>query len=160
VNWGGKTEGLIPAQEFARIGWPIPAAAWTNRSRCSELAIARMGTCCLSYQRVRRRRAWGRIEEAYRNKTDITGKVVDHNQGRTCGGHWRTRVFAGIASDTHPVRDLVEWKDRELAVRVLKMNRKRGNVVVSRRAILDGGRCKHSGRPCWTRWPRDRPCAA
>jgi len=47
------------------------------------------------------------------------------------------RGFAGIAGRHASSARLVEWKDPKIAVRVLKMNRKRGNVVVSRRAILD-----------------------
>ena len=91
----------------------------------------------LSYQRVRRRRAWAKIEEAYRNKTDITGKVVDHIKGGLVVDIGVRAFLPASQADLHPVRDLDEWKDREITVRVLKMNRKRGNVVVSRRAILD-----------------------
>src|SRR6266576_408056 len=136
VDLGGKTEGLIPAQEFAELDGPFPLQPG-QPVEVQRTGDRKDGYVLLSYQRVRSRRAWGKIEEAYRNKTDITGKVVDHIKGGLVVDIGVRAFLPASQADTHPVRDLVEWKDRELAVRVLKMNRKRGNVVVSRRAILD-----------------------
>jgi len=136
VNLGGKTEGLIPAQEFAELDGPFPLQAG-QPVEVQRTGDRKDGYVLLSYQRVRRRRAWGKIEEAYRNKTEITGKVVDHIKGGLVVDIGVRAFLPASQADTHPVRDLVDWKDREIAVRVLKMNRKRGNVVVSRRAILD-----------------------
>ncbi len=137
VNLGGKTEGLIPAQEFAEGGdgpFPLLAGQQVEIQRTGE---RKEGYVLLSYQRVRRRRVWTKIEEAYRNKTDIVGKVVDHIKGGLVVDIGVRAFLPASQADAHPVRDLNDWKDRELTVRVLKMNRKRGNVVVSRRAILD-----------------------
>jgi small subunit ribosomal protein S1 len=136
VDLGGKTEGLIPAQEFAELDGPFPLQPG-QPVEVQRTGDRKDGYVLLSYQRVRRRRVWGKIEEAYRHKTDITGKVVDHIKGGLVVDIGVRAFLPASQADTHPVRDLVEWKDRELTVRVLKMNRKRGNVVVSRRAILD-----------------------
>jgi small subunit ribosomal protein S1 len=136
VDLGGKTEGLIPAQEFAELDGPFPLQSG-QPVEVQRTGDRKEGYVLLSYQRVRRRRVWGKIEEAYRNKTDITGKVVDHIKGGLVVDIGVRAFLPASQADTHPVRDLAEWKDRELAVRILKMNRKRGNVVVSRRAILD-----------------------
>jgi small subunit ribosomal protein S1 len=136
VDLGGKTEGLIPAQEFAELDGPFPLQAG-QPVEVQRTGDRKDGYVLLSYQRVRRRRVWAKIEEAYRHKTDIAGKVVDHIKGGLVVDIGVRAFLPASQADTHPVRDLVEWKDRELTVRVLKMNRKRGNVVVSRRAILD-----------------------
>ncbi len=136
VDLGGKTEGLIPAQEFAELDGPFPLQAG-QPVEVQRTGDRKDGYVLLSYQRVRRRRVWTKIEEAYRHKSDITGKVVDHIKGGLVVDIGVRAFLPASQADTHPVRDLVEWKDRELTVRVLKMNRKRGNVVVSRRAILD-----------------------
>jgi small subunit ribosomal protein S1 len=136
VNLGSKTEGLIPAQEFAELDGPFPLVVG-QPVEVQRTGDRKEGMVLLSYQRVKRRRAWGKIEEAYRNKTDITGKVVDHIKGGLVVDIGVRAFLPASQADLHPVRDLNEWKDRELNVRVLKMNRKRGNVVVSRRAILD-----------------------
>ena len=136
VNLGGKTEGLIPAQEFAELDGPFPLVDG-QPVEVQRTGDRKDGYVLLSYQRVRRRRIWTKIEEAYRNKTDIIGKVVDHIKGGLVVDIGVRAFLPASQADTHAVRDIDQWKDRELAVRVLKMNRKRGNVVVSRRAILD-----------------------
>ena len=136
VDLGGKTEGLIPAQEFAELDGPFPLQAG-QPVEVQRTGDRKDGMVLLSYQRVKRRRAWSKIEEAYRNKTDITGKVVDHIKGGLVVDIGVRAFLPASQADAQPVRDLEEWKDREITVRVLKMNRKRGNVVVSRRAILD-----------------------
>ena len=136
VDLGGKTEGLIPAQEFAESDGPFPLKAG-EAVEVQRTGERKEGYVLLSYQRVRRRRIWTKIEEAYRNKTDITGKVVDTIKGGLVVDIGVRAFLPASQADVHPVRDLDQWKDRELTVRVLKMNRKRGNVVVSRRAILD-----------------------
>ena len=136
VNLGGKTEGLIPAQEFAELDGPFPLQVG-QPVEVQHTGDRKEGMVLLSYQRVKRRRAWGKIEEAYRTKADITGKIVDHIKGGLVVDIGVRAFLPASQADLHPVRDLDEWKGRELAVRVLKMNRKRGNVVVSRRAILD-----------------------
>jgi small subunit ribosomal protein S1 len=136
VNLGAKTEGLIPAQEFAELDGPFPLIVG-QPVEVQRTGDRKEGMVLLSYQRVKRRRVWGKIEEAYRNKSDITGKIVDHIKGGLVVDIGVRAFLPASQADLHPVRDLDEWKGRELAVRVLKMNRKRGNVVVSRRAILD-----------------------
>ena len=136
VNLGAKNEGLIPAQEFAELDGPFPLVVG-QPVEIQRTGDRKDGMVLLSYQRVRRRQAWAKIEEAYRKKTDITGKVVDHIKGGLVVDIGVRAFLPASQADVHPVRDLDEWKDREITVRVLKMNRKRGNVVVSRRAILD-----------------------
>ena len=67
----------------------------------------------------------------------MTGKVVDHIKGGLVVDIGVRAFLPASQADLRPVHELEEWKDRELEVRVLKLNRKRGNVVVSRRAILE-----------------------
>jgi small subunit ribosomal protein S1 len=136
VNLGGKTEGLIPAQEFAELEGPFPLVVG-QPVEIQRTGDRKDGMVLLSYQRVRRRQAWAKIEEAYRKKSDIVGKVVDHIKGGLVVEIGVRAFLPASQADVHPVRDLDEWKGREITVRVLKMNRKRGNVVVSRRALMD-----------------------
>jgi small subunit ribosomal protein S1 len=136
VNLGAKTEGLIPAQEFAELDGPFPLQVG-QPVEVQRTGDRKEGMVLLSYQRVKRRRAWGKIEEAYRAKSDIVGKVVDNIKGGLVVDIGVRAFLPASQADVHPVRDLDEWKGRELTVRVLKMNRKRGNVVVSRRALMD-----------------------
>lgn len=136
VNLGGKTEGLIPAQEFAELEGPFPLQPG-QPVEVQRTGERKEGYVLLSYQRVRRRRIWSKIEEAYRNKTELPGKVVDHIKGGLVVDIGVRAFLPASQADLHPVRDLEEWSGREFPVHVLKMNRKRGNVVVSRRTILE-----------------------
>src|SRR5450759_3621670 len=70
VNLGGKTEGLLPAQEFAELDGPFPLVVG-QPVEIQRTGDRKEGMVLLSYQRVRRRRAWGKIEEAYRTKADL-----------------------------------------------------------------------------------------
>src|SRR6202044_4167964 len=73
----------------------------------------------------------------YHDKTNITGRIVDRVKGGLVVDVGIRAFLPSSQADLRPVHDLEEWKNRELEVRVLKLNRKRGNVVVSRRAILE-----------------------
>ncbi len=136
VDIGAKTEGLIPAQEFLESDQPIPF----NPGQTIEVQLTgehKEGYVVLSYQRAHRRRVWANIEKAYHEKTNMTGRVVDRVKGGLVVDIGVRAFLPASQADIRPVHDIEGWKDRELEVRVLKMNRKRGNVVVSRRAILD-----------------------
>src|SRR5246500_1513352 len=79
VDIGGKTEGLIPAAEFAETEIPRPDPnATIEVQRTGE---HKDGYTIVSYQKVLRRRTWERLDEAYKNKTTLTGKVVDRIKG-------------------------------------------------------------------------------
>ena len=136
VDLGAKTEGLIPAQEFADSPDAVPFLPGQT-VEVQRLSERKEGYVLLSYQRARRRRVWELIEKSYREHTALTARVV----GRIKGGlvvDIGVRAFLPASQvDLRPTQDLDALKDQELAVRVMKLNRKRGNVVVSRRVILD-----------------------
>ena len=136
VDIGGKSEGLIPSLEFAEAEQPVKLLP----GQTIEVQLTgerKEGYVLLSYQRALRRRVWANLEKAYHDKTNITGRIVDRVKGGLVVDVGVRAFLPASQADLRPVHDLEEWKDRELEVRVLKMNRKRGNVVVSRRAILD-----------------------
>jgi small subunit ribosomal protein S1 len=87
--------------------------------------------------RALKRHAWQNIEKAYRDKTELTGKVVDRIKGGLVVNVGVRAFLPASQLDLRPVANLDALKDQEIAVRVVKLNRKRGNVVVSRRAILE-----------------------
>ena len=136
VDIGGKSEGLIPSLEFPEAEQPVKLLP----GQTIEVQLTgerKEGYVLLSYQRALRRRVWANLEKAYHDKTNITGRIVDRVKGGLVVDVGVRAFLPASQADLRPVHDLEEWKDRELEVRVLKMNRKRGNVVVSRRAILD-----------------------
>ena len=136
VDVGGKFEGLVPAQEFLEAGTTIEFGQGQT-IEVERLHENRDGYVLLSHNRAHRRRVWERIEQAYRDHTNLKGKVTERIKGGLVVDIGVRAFLPASQIELRPVHDLDAWKDRELDLRVLKLNRKRGNVVVSRRAILE-----------------------
>src|SRR6202451_2299978 len=136
VDVGGKFEGLVPAQEFLESGSPIEFGKGQT-IEVERLHAQKDGYVLLSHTRAHRRRVWERIEKAYKEHTTITGKVTERIKGGLGVGIGVRSFLPASQIELRPVHDLDALKDKEIQVRVLKFNRKRGNVVVSRRAILE-----------------------
>jgi small subunit ribosomal protein S1 len=135
VDLGGKTEGLIPAAEFSETDIPRPEPnATIEVQRTGE---HKDGFTILSYQKVLRRRTWEKIEAAYKAKETITGKVVDRIKGGLVVDIGVRAFLPGSQFDLRPTQNLDDLTGTDVQVRVTKLNRRRGNVVVSRRAILE-----------------------
>ena len=136
VDVGGKFEGLVPAQEFLDSGSAIEFGEGQT-IEVERLRDERDGYVLLSYVRAHRRRVWERIEKSYREHTTLRGKILERIKGGLVMDIGVRAFLPASQLELRPVHDLEAWKDRDLDVRVLKLNRKRGNVVVSRRAILE-----------------------
>jgi small subunit ribosomal protein S1 len=136
VDVGGKFEGLVPAQEFVDSGSPIQFGKGQT-IEVERLHEQKNGYVLLSHVRAHRRRVWERIEKSYRDHATITGKVTERIKGGLVIEIGVRAFLPASQIELRPVHDLDTWKDRDIDVRVLKLNRKRGNVVVSRRAILE-----------------------
>ena len=136
VDVGGKFEGLVPAQEFLDSGNAIEFGPGQT-IEVERLHDERDGYVLLSYARAHRRRVWDRIEKSYREHTNIAGKIAERIKGGLVVDIGVRAFLPASQIELRPVHDLEGWKDRDIEVRVLKLNRKRGNVVVSRRAILE-----------------------
>jgi small subunit ribosomal protein S1 len=136
VDVGGKFEGLVPAQEFVDSGSPIEFGAGQT-IEVERLHSQKDGYVLLSHVRAHRRRVWERIEKSYREHATIQGKVTERIKGGLVVDIGVRSFLPASQIELRPVHDLDGWKDKDIDVRVLKLNRKRGNVVVSRRAILE-----------------------
>jgi small subunit ribosomal protein S1 len=136
VDVGGKFEGLVPASEFLESGGAIPfgAGQTIEVERTHEY---KDGYVLLSHTKAQKRRVWEKIEKSGREHTSITAKVIDRIKGGVVVDIGLRAFLPASQIELRPVHDLDAWKDRELEVRVLKVNRKRGNIVVSRRVILE-----------------------
>jgi small subunit ribosomal protein S1 len=135
VDLGQKTEGLIPAAEFSETEIPRPDPnATIEVQRTGE---SKDGYVIVSYQKVLRRRTWEKLDEAYKNKTTLTGKVVDRIKGGVVVDVGVRAFLPGSQYDLRPTPNLDGLIGQDVQVRITKLNRRRGNVVVSRRAILE-----------------------
>ncbi|MHB8640666.1 MAG: 30S ribosomal protein S1, partial [Candidatus Acidiferrales bacterium] len=135
VDVGAKFEGLVPAQEFLDTGGIhfLPGDA----IEVERLQEQKEGYVVLSHVRAHRRRIWEQIEKSHKEGLTLKGKVVDRIKGGLVVDIGIRAFLPASQLDMRPSHDLEAWKDREVECRVLKLNRKRGNVVVSRRVILE-----------------------
>jgi small subunit ribosomal protein S1 len=136
VDVGGKFEGLVPAQEFLDSGSPIEFGEGQT-IEVERLHEQKDGYVLLSHVRAHRRRVWERIEKSYRDHANINGKITERIKGGLVVDIGVRAFLPASQIELRPVHDLEGWKDRDIEVRVLKLNRKRGNVVVSHRVILE-----------------------
>ena len=135
VDLGGKTEGLIPAAEFTETEIPRPDPnATIEVQRTGE---TKDNFVIVSYQKVLRRRTWERIDAQFKAKETITAKVVDRIKGGLVVDIGVRAFLPGSQYDLRPTQNLDGLMGQEVQVRVTKLNRRRGNVVVSRRALLE-----------------------
>jgi small subunit ribosomal protein S1 len=135
VDLGGKTEGLIPASEFTETDVPRPDPN-------STIEVQRTGErkdsfVIVSYQKVLRRRTWERIDAQFKAKETITAKVVDRIKGGLVVDIGVRAFLPGSQYDLRPAPNLDGLVGENVEVRISKLNRRRGNVVVSRRALLE-----------------------
>lgn len=136
VDIGGKAEGLVPAQEFAAEGGEIVFGPGQT-IEVQSLEQEKEGYLLLSYLRAHRRRVWDDLERSYRSHEPVKGRVIERIKGGLVVDIGVRAFLPASHADLRQVPDLGVWIGQEVTCLVLKMNRKRGNVVVSRRTLLE-----------------------
>ena len=136
VDVGLKSEGLIPLDQVT----DHTGAVKFNPGDVIEVVIEREepeGGYLVSYERAQRLRVWDSIEKAANEKTPVQGTVVSRVKGGLTVDIGIKAFLPGSQLEIRPVRNLDGYLGQQLDVRVIKLNKKRGNVVVSRKEILE-----------------------
>ncbi|MBI3431932.1 MAG: 30S ribosomal protein S1 [Hydrogenophilales bacterium] len=138
VNAGLKSESLIPLEEFKNDQGEIEAKVGDFVSVAIESIEDGFGATKLSRERAKKLAAWLDLEAAMNEGRIVTGMV----QGKVKGG--LTVLVGGLRAflpgslvDMRPVKDTTPFEYKEMEFKVIKLDRKRNNVVVSRRAVLE-----------------------
>jgi small subunit ribosomal protein S1 len=143
VDVGLKTEGRISIKEFQQgDGKPVPKVGDTVEVYLERVENA-SGEAVISREKARREEAWTRLEGVFAEGQPVTGSIV----GRVKGGFTvdlggASAFLPGSQVDIRPVRDVGPLMGKEQPFAILKMDRPRGNIVVSRRAILEEARAE------------------
>ena len=144
IDVGLKTEGRILAREF---GVDEAGKATVKVGDEVEVFLERvenaLGEAVISREKARREEAWTRLEEVFARAEPVNGTIV----GRVKGGFTvdlggASAFLPGSQVDIRPVRDVGPLMGKEQPFAILKMDRPRGNIVVSRRAILEEARAE------------------
>ncbi|NKB89832.1 MAG: 30S ribosomal protein S1 [Acidobacteria bacterium] len=142
VDIGYKSEGLVPIDEFKDALGEINIEAGDDVEVLLVRREDRHGNVVVSRGKAEQMKVWGRIEEAFESEETITGVVTDRVKGGLSVDIGVRAFLPGSQVDLRPVRNLEAMKGEEIEVRVIKVNRRRANVVVSRKAVLDASRAE------------------
>jgi small subunit ribosomal protein S1 len=143
VDVGLKSEGRVALKEFAQGGQPPEVAAGDEVEVFLERIENKNGEAVLSREKAKREEAWAQLEKAFEKNERVTGVIF----GRVKGGFTvdlsgAVAFLPGSQVDIRPVRDVGPLMGSPQPFQILKMDRSRGNIVVSRRAVLEETRAE------------------
>ena len=138
VDAGLKSESAIPADQFKNAEGELEIAIGDQVDVALDAVEDGFGETILSREKAKRHEAWVELEKAYDDKATIKGVI----NGKVKGGFTvevnSVRAFLpGSLVDVRPVRDTTHLEGKELEFKVIKLDAKRNNVVVSRRAVIE-----------------------
>jgi small subunit ribosomal protein S1 len=138
VNAGLKSESMIPAEEFHNERGEVEAKPGDFVLVAIEMLEDGYGATRLSREKAKRIAAWNDLDKAMTDGALIKGMVTGKVKGGLTVMVNGIRAFLpGSLVDTRPVKDTTPYENREFEFKVIKLDRKRNNVVVSRRAVLE-----------------------
>lgn len=137
VDVGFKSEGLIPLEEFRDKEGNISVEVGDTLDVFLERTEDRHGHVVISRQKAERMKVWESLEQAYHDETIISGRVIERIKGGLAVDVGVRAFLPGSQVDVQPVRNMDSLCGKELEMRVIKVNRRRGNIVLSRKAILE-----------------------
>ncbi len=143
VDVGLKSEGRVPLKEFGVPGQPVKLTPGDAVEVYVERYEDKDGLVILSREKARREEAWNHLETAFKKSERITGTIF----GRVKGGFivdlaGAVAFLPGSQVDIRPVRDVTPLMHTPQPFQILKMDRSRNNIVVSRRAVLEETRAE------------------
>ena len=139
VDIGAKSEGMLPLSEVLDHEGKPKFKPGDEIDVMRDKGEAEEGYVNLSHQKAQRIHAWEEIEKAYNEKKPIKAVVIERIKGGlTVDIHGAHAFLPGSQVDLRPIRNLDGMKGQTIEVAVIKLNKKRGNIVVSRKELLEG----------------------
>ncbi|MGM0450603.1 MAG: 30S ribosomal protein S1 [Pseudomonadota bacterium] len=138
VNAGLKSEGIIPVSQFYNENGELEVAAGDEVDVALDAVEDGFGATRLSREKAKRAEAWKVLEKAFEAEEVVKGVINGKVKGGFTVDLKGIRAFLpGSLVDVRPVRDTTHLENKELDFKVIKLDAKRNNVVVSRRAVLE-----------------------
>jgi small subunit ribosomal protein S1 len=143
IDVGLKMEGRVPLREFAAAGRPSELKVGDTVEVYIERTENALGEAVLSRDKARREESWVRLEQKFNNKEQVEGVIFNKVKGGfTVDLDGAVAFLPGSQVDVRPVRDMGPLMNTSQPFKILKMDRRRGNIVVSRREILEATRAE------------------
>ncbi len=137
IDVGLKSEGVVPKEEFTSPKGELTV----DPGEEVEVFLERMedanGHVVLSKIKAQKMKAWEEVEQAYKEDRPIKGVILDRVKGGLAVDVGVRAFLPGSLVDLQPIRNLRALKGQEVEMKVIKVNRKRGNIVLSRKAFLE-----------------------
>ena len=140
VDIGYKSEGQIRIAEFVNLEGQLTAKVGDKVDVLLVRKEDRDGRIILSKEKAARVRIWDKVEEAYKNHDTVRGKIISQVKGGLSVDIGVQAFLPGSQADMRPVRDLGTLVGAEHDFRVIKYEKRQGNIVLSRRAALEAER--------------------
>jgi small subunit ribosomal protein S1 len=137
VDVGYKSEGIIAVDEFLDENGQITVQPGDIVDVLLERTEDREGYVVLSREKAEKMKIWDEVEKAYAEKKVVIGRVIERIKGGLAVDIGVRAFLPGSQIDVRPVRNLDALRGQELRMRVIKVNKKRGNIVLSRKVLLE-----------------------
>ena len=155
VDVGYKSEGMISIDEFRNENGEVTVQAGDLVDVLLERTEDRHGHIVLSRENAEKMKIWDEVETAYAERKVVIGRVIERIKGGLAVDIGVRAFLPGSQIDVRPVRNLDSLRGQELRMRVIKVNKKRGNIVLSRKALLEEENAERRPR-LWQTLPRAR----
>jgi small subunit ribosomal protein S1 len=143
IDVGLKTEGRVPLREFSGPGRGNELKVGDTVEVYLERVENALGEAVLSRDKARREESWGKLEKAFQNNEKVTGVIFNQVKGGfTVDLDGAVAFLPRSQVDIRPIRDVSPLMNVQQPFQILKMDRRRGNIVVSRRTVLEETRAE------------------
>jgi small subunit ribosomal protein S1 len=138
VSTHSKSEGVIPKWQFLNNDGELEVKVGDEIEVALDLFEDGLGATLLSRDKAKKNKAWSELEEAFEKEATITGRITGKVRGGFTVAVGALRAFLpGSLVDVRPIRDTTFLENRDLEFKVIKIDQKRNNVVLSRRAVVE-----------------------
>ena len=137
VDVGYKSEGIISVNEFLDENGAVMVQAGDVVDVLLERTEDRDGHIVLSREKAEKMKIWDEVEKAFAERKVVIGRVIERIKGGLAVDIGVRAFLPGSQIDVRPVRNLDALRGQELRMRVIKVNKKRGNIVLSRKVLLE-----------------------
>ena len=137
IDFGYKSEGIVPIEQFQTPNGEVTVKPGDVVDVMIEPGEPPEGYVLLSHTRASRLRVWDNLEKAYQEQLNISGHVLGRVKGGLAVDVGVKAFMPGSQADPRPIHNLDGMVGQDIPVKIIKLNRRRGNVVVSRKAAVE-----------------------
>ncbi|MEO8188959.1 MAG: 30S ribosomal protein S1 [Acidobacteriota bacterium] len=137
VDIGYKSEGMIPVSEFTDFSGNVMVKPGDAVDVLLERTEDQNGYVVLSKDKAEKMKVWDEVEKSYRSGSTVRGRVIDRIKGGLAVDIGVKAFLPGSLVDVKPVKNLESLRGKDLDFKVISVDKKRGNIVLSRKAVVE-----------------------